>query len=390
MASRKREHPGADVILEERPSAAFAAADPWAQYAHDAATLSYLPASPAPAAMRVPGVASQLLRTLVSAEIDAVQHTRDVRAQFLNDRTAGSLAFDAATDAALDRLRAQKETARDAAARRLRDGSAAAASGGADGCAEELDDTGGDEMDAEGGGDVDLAADDEAAFPPRYTGRPCEGYTSGALYLAAEHYCGFPPVKRTGWRDIVAETTLLSSSYLPLGGNTKSVAHSVEDARSIGALSPAIARQAAEALRQPRFPDRSYPLPVRGRGSRMARNVAIAADADAAAADDALFCDGYETALRSMLRELPLLLSPLGQSGGGRSGSAAPEAAAPAAAAVAATATPMLHDASSAAIAIDCASAAGESGPAVAPLGACGGAANSAAIAIDGSLPSVH
>jgi hypothetical protein len=247
-------------------------ADPWARFALSVDVMALM--SPDRRLLESPGAASDMLRSIVGTEAEAVRHMRHTRALFHSERVAGALAFDAAIESALEGLRETKD-ARSA--------------------------------DSESATTEATDGDDEAnSFPPRYTGRPAEGYTSGALYLAAEHYCGCPPLKRSGWRDIAAESALLSSTFQhAVERDGQSGGQSWEEARAMAALSPAVARQTADALRQPAFPDRAYPLPVHGRGARMARHIAIAADMDTAAAEEGASFEMQERALLSMLRHLP-------------------------------------------------------------------------------------
>jgi hypothetical protein len=73
-----------------------------------------------------------------------------------------------------------------------------------------------------------------------------------------------------------------------------------------GALSSYLAHSAGAAtaaLRSPLFPDRAFPPAAAGGGCRHARALAIAADVDAAAADEALDLDAQERALLALIAQ---------------------------------------------------------------------------------------
>jgi len=226
--------------------------------------------------LSTPGLATELARQINERELQAARVDRERRAQVVADHVAAAMAYDAATERALALLQQQQTE-------RPRDADAA----------------------ADGG---------TAVFPPRYSGRPAEGYTSGALFLAAEAYCGVPPMKRKGWRDPVREGSLLHAAFAggagasPGGGAAAATASASSAAApfkpdaavSVGSvLGPAGLRQAADALRQPAFPDRGFALPTEARGRGAARRLAVAADADAAAADEEWLASSREAALRA-------------------------------------------------------------------------------------------
>ena len=154
------------------------------------------------------------------------------------------------------------------------------------------------------------AADEAASFPPRSgSARPAApaGWTSAGLYLAGEAWAGFPPPRREGWRDTVAEGGLLLAATLPVGGGSSSGGGGIgeDEPSAVGVLAPAVARQASLALRVPAFPDRACSPPgAGGAGARAARRLAIAADFDAAAADDALAEAMRERASAAVLRAI--------------------------------------------------------------------------------------
>lgn len=196
---------------------------------------------------------------------------------------------------------------------------------------------------------------DDASAPPGqvYGGRPIRGYTSGALYVGAERACGVPPLRRSGWRDVMHDGAFPLSAFLHMpgadgvGAAAVSARVAVASARSGGrqgpgtgagqgqqqgsalpppasvtaaaalamaeaaralanGTGPGTARQAAALLRQPAFPDRGFPLPAYARGGRLARRMAMAADADAAAAEEGAHLDAAEAALAALGDRLPV------------------------------------------------------------------------------------
>lgn len=117
---------------------------------------------------------------------------------------------------------------------------------------------------------------------PLYHGRPVRGATSATMYVAAEWATGAPPPpQRDGWRYLVGDgADGLPRVVLGNGGST-------DGSGSSRVLDPALIAQAHEALKRPAFPDRIMPPPRTGAGSLAVRGVALAADFDEAAAQEA-------------------------------------------------------------------------------------------------------
>ena len=111
-----------------------------------------------------------------------------------------------------------------------------------------------------------------------YRGRPLLGYTSGALFAAAEWQVGVPPPKRTAWRYLVGPSA---------DGDVSSVRRASGRSGLAAALNPTMLATAREALKRPAFPDRGLPLLRCGTGDNATRSLALAADFDAALRADA-------------------------------------------------------------------------------------------------------
>jgi hypothetical protein len=132
---------------------------------------------------------------------------------------------------------------------------------------------------------------------PLYHGRPVRGATSATMYVAAEWATGAPPPpQRDGWRYLVGE----GADGLPrvdLGGGGGG---STDGGGSSRVLDPALIAQAHEALKRPAFPDRVMPPPRTGAGSLAVRGVALAADFDEAAAQEARAHEATATVLAQL------------------------------------------------------------------------------------------
>lgn len=381
-------------------SSASKSADPWATYLHPLLASSSGSTGPygsrPSAGLDLPaGAASEILNGIIATEIADSRAEREGRALFVHERLASQLAYDARVEEALERLETAKQ--RRLASRKLAAASSKKEASISSSARPELaanssstlrsglHDVDSDAVRVARGTEPAAAAADEefievadgdatagpgaealrnpaiaerekaraaaegeqedddaaAQAAQRYGGRPIRGYTSGALYIGAERACGVPPLRRSGWRDVMNDGAFPLSAFLYMPGAdgvgaaavsarasarsgragqvlpapglppppSVTAAAALAMAQAAQALAngtgPGTARQAAQLLRQPAFPDRGFPLPAYARGNRLARRMAMAADADAAAEEEAAHLEAQEGALAALADRLP-------------------------------------------------------------------------------------